>query len=311
MMITRFAPSPTGPLHLGHARAAMFAHDVGRRVGGRFLLRSAHSAPTRWRPEWAAAIGADLDWLGLAIDDAPRIQSAHMDAYRSALEALRRRGLLYPCFCTRAAIAHEVAASAGAPHDPDGAPLYPGTCRALSTAERCDAIAAGRPHAWRLDMARALRVAGAGLVRHHIDGTVTRCCPERFGDVVLGRRDAPASYHLCATHDDAATGVTLVIRGVDLEAAADLHRLLQVLMRWPAPRYCFHPLVLGADGRRLSKRDGATSLRALRERGATPAVIQQLAGVNALLAGIGPPPCNDGPAAALSLDAPWRMGSDG
>ncbi len=285
-MNTRFAPSPTGPLHLGHARAAIIAHDLARHGGGRFLLRIEDIDPVRCRPEWTTAIIADLAWLGLDPDAAPRIQSAHMDAYRATLDVLRRRELVYPCFCTRAAIAREIAGSAGAPHDPDGAPLYPGTCRALSASERADRIAAGLPNAWGLDMAMAVRAVGP-LVRHGLDGAATTCRPERFGDVVLGRRDAPASYHLCATHDDAATGVTLVTRGLDLEAAADLHRLLQALMNWPAPCYCFHPLVHGVDGRRLSKRDGAASLRALREDGATHADIRRLAGVDALLAAIG------------------------
>ncbi len=299
-IVTRFAPSPTGPLHLGHARAAFFAHDLARRLGGRFLLRIEDLDAARCRPEWEEAIGRDLAWLGLRVDGPVRRQSRHMGAYRAATDAFRTRGLVYPCFCTRAAIAREIAASAGAPHDPaphdpaphdpapcnpapfdpDGAPLYPGTCRALGAAERAARIAQGEPHAWRLDMAAAI---GRPLHRHGLDGQVTECRPERFGDVVLGRRDVPASYHLCATHDDAACSVTLVTRGTDLEPAADLHRLLQSLMGWPAPLYRFHPLLCGADGRRLSKRDGAASLRSLREAGLPPAEIRRLTGVDALL----------------------------
>ena len=290
-VVSRFAPSPTGPLHLGHARAAIFAHDLARRLGGRFLVRIEDIDAARCRPEWETAIARDLAWLGLRPDAPPRRQSDHLDAYRAALDDLGRRGLVYPCFCTRAAIAREIAASAGAPHDPppsdpDGAPRYPGTCRALAPAERDARIARGEPHAWRLDMAAASGGPSdrrGPLDRQGLDGARTPCHPERFGDVVLGRRDAPASYHLCATHDDAAAGVTLVTRGTDLAPAADLHRLIQSLMGWPAPVYCFHPLMLGADGRRLSKRDGAASLEALRAAGATPAEIRRLAGVDALL----------------------------
>ncbi len=289
-IVTRFAPSPTGPLHFGHARAAIFAHDLARRLRGRFLLRIEDIDPTRCRPEWEAAILEDLAWLGLRHDGPMRRQSRHTDAYRAALDGLRARGLVYPCFCTRAAIAREIAASAGAPHepalsDPDGAPLYPGTCRGLGPAERAARIAGGEPHAWRLDIAAALASTDRPLHRQGFDGRLTDCHPARFGDVVLGRRDAPASYHLCATHDDAASGVTLVTRGTDLEAAADLHRLLQTLMDWPAPLYCFHTLLCRADGQRLSKRDGAASLRSLREAGMRPAEIRRLAGVDDLLEG--------------------------
>ncbi len=282
-IVTRFAPSPTGPLHLGHARAAIFAHDLATRLGGVFLLRIEDIDTARSRPEWEAAIFDDVAWLGLATDGSARRQSAHTAAYRTALDGLRTRGLVYPCFCTRAAIAREVAASTAAPHDPDGAPLYPGTCRALDAAERHARIARGEAHAWRLDMAAALATVRSPLHRHGLDDQPTSCHPERFGDVVLGRRDMPASYHLCATHDDAACGVTLVTRGADLEAAADLHRLLQALMSWPAPLYAFHPVVTGADGRRLSKRDGAVSLRSLREAGASPVDIRRATGVDDLL----------------------------
>lgn len=299
-IVTRFAPSPTGPLHLGHARAAIFAHDLARRLGGRFLLRIEDIDATRCRPDGEAAIVRDLDWLGLRVDGPVRRQSDHTDRYRAVLGELAARGLVYPCFCTRAAIAREIAASAGAPHDPDGAPLYPGTCRTRGAAERADRIARGEPHAWRLDMTAAIRSAptgsaptenaptgsapnGPALHRVGLDGRRTVCHPERFGDVVLGRRDAPASYHLCATHDDAASGVTLVTRGTDLEPASDLHRLLQTLMGWPAPRYGFHPLLTDASGRRLSKRDGAASLAAMRAAAVAPAEIRRLAGVDALV----------------------------
>ncbi|MBV9537849.1 MAG: tRNA glutamyl-Q(34) synthetase GluQRS, partial [Acidisphaera sp.] len=186
---------------------------------------------------------------------------------------------LYPCFCTRADIAREIAQSAAAPHlTPDGAHRYPGTCRRLSSDERAARIAAGVPHAWRLEMARALAAAGHDLAfEEEGKGSRVRCRPERFGDVVLARRDAPASYHLCVTHDDALAGVTLVTRGADLRDATDVHRLLQAVMGWPAPRYAHHPLRLDASGRRLAKRDAAATLRSLREAGASPAAVRALA----------------------------------
>jgi glutamyl-Q tRNA(Asp) synthetase len=274
---TRFAPSPTGALHLGHAHAAWFAHHRAREAGGRFLLRIEDIDAARCRAEYAAAIEEDLRWLGLSWDGPVRVQSAHLAAYETARASLAGRGLLYPCFCSRADVAREIAAAAAAPHGPDGAPLYPGTCRRLSQAERAEKIAAGLPHAWRLDMAAALAVA-PGLTLHEAAEGRIPCAPERFGDVVLGRRDAPASYHLCATHDDAATGVTLVTRGADLKPAAHLHRLLQQLMGWPETGFAHHRLILDGQGRRLSKRDQSATLRSLREAGATPAGVLRLAG---------------------------------
>jgi glutamyl-Q tRNA(Asp) synthetase len=276
-MVTRFAPSPTGLLHLGHAYAACFAHRRAREAGGRFLLRIEDIDPARCRPAYAEGIAEDLRWLGLHWDGDVRVQSAHKADYAAALAALAARGLLYPCFCSRADVAREIAAAAAAPHGPDGAPLYPGTCRRLGEAARAEKIAAGLPHAWRLDMAAALAEA-PGLSLHEAAEGRIPCAPQNFGDVVLGRRDAPASYHLCATHDDAATGVTLVTRGADLKPAAHLHRLLQALMGWPETAYGHHALVLDAQGRRLSKRDAAATLRALRDAGATPAEVLHLAG---------------------------------
>ena len=274
---TRFAPSPTGLLHLGHAAAALTAWRRARQAGGRFLLRIEDIDPTRCRPEYTAAILEDLTWLGLDWDGPVRMQSEHLDEYRAALETLARRGLLYPCFCTRAAIAREIAAAPAAPHGPDG-PLYPGTCRALSAAERAARLAGGEPYALRLDMARA--VAEAGPLRWHEEAVGRLAAePARFGDVVLGRKDVPASYHLCVTHDDARQGVSLVTRGADLQPATALHRLLQALFGWPAPRYAHHPLLTGADGRRLAKRDGAASLRAMRQAGISPEAVPALAGL--------------------------------
>lgn len=265
MLTTRFAPSPTGSLHLGHAWSALLSHDRARDSGGRFLLRIEDIDGARSRPEHVAGILADLEWLGLAWDGPVLFQSSRLGAYAEALDQLRARDLLYPCFCTRSDIAREVAASLSAPHGPDGA-LYPGTCRALDPAERARRIAA-EPHAWRIDMARATAMAGPIAWEDALAGRVS-AEPERQGDVVLARKDAPASYHLAVTVDDAAQGVTHVVRGVDLFAATHIHRLLQALLDLPTPIYQHHPLLIDADGRRLAKRDGAPTLAARRLAGA-------------------------------------------
>jgi glutamyl-Q tRNA(Asp) synthetase len=274
-IVTRFAPSPTGLLHLGHAHAALTAWRAAREAGGRFLLRIEDIDPTRCRPDFTDAILQDLAWLGLDWDGEVRVQSRHLADFRAVLDALAARGLLYPCFCTRADIAREIAASAAAPHGPDG-PLYPGTCRRLSAGDRAARVAAGEPHALRLDMAAALAAVAAPLdFREH--GSPRRCDPARFGDAVLARKDIPASYHLCVTHDDALQGVTLVTRGADLLPATDLHRLLQALMGWPAPDYAHHALLTDATGKRLAKRDRAATLRDLREAGVSPAEARRMA----------------------------------
>lgn len=283
-IVTRFAPSPTGPLHLGHAHAALFAWQRARAApGGRFLLRLEDIDATRCRPEHAAAILEDLAWLGLDWDGPVRVQSRHMAEYRAALDRLAARGLLYPCFCTRAAIAREIAAAGHAPHGPDG-PLYPGTCRRLDPGERAERLARGEGHALRLDMQAALRQVPAALCYRECGEGMVRCDPAQFGDAVLARKDVPASYHLCVCHDDAIQGVTLVTRGEDLRAATHLHRLLQALLGWDAPAYHHHGLLRGADGQRLAKRSGAPALRALREAGASPAGVRAMAGF-----GTGPP----------------------
>ena len=276
-IVTRFAPSPTGYLHLGHAHSALIAWRAAREGGGRFLLRIEDIDRTRCRPEFTEALLEDLAWLGLDWDGPVRVQSAHFDDYRAVLEGLSARRLLYPCFCTRADIAREVAAIGAAPHGPEGA-LYPGTCRRLSADERAARIASGAPYALRLDMAAALSAVGTPLFFEEGGEGRLRCDPARFGDVVLARKDTPASYHLCVTHDDALQGVTLVTRGEDLKPATELHRLLQALMGWPAPVYRHHPLLLGPDGKRLAKRDGAVALRALRAAGRSAAEIRALAG---------------------------------
>jgi len=274
--VTRFAPSPTGLLHLGHAFAALFADEAARAMGGRFLLRIEDIDTARARPEFERAIDEDLAWLGLSWERPVRRQSEHFADYRSALDALKQRDLLYPCFCTRKEIAAEIAASAAAPQGPDG-PLYPGTCRHLDPAERGRRLAAGDDHAWRLDVARA--ASAGGTLTFEESGDVPErglivARPAIFGDVVLARKDTPASYHLAVVVDDASQGVTLVTRGLDLLPATHLHRLLQALLGLPVPRYRHHRLITDAAGRRLAKRDQATALRTLRENGVRPEEIR-------------------------------------
>ena len=265
-IVTRFAPSPTGRLHLGHAFSALLAHEHARSRGGAFLLRIEDIDPGRSRSEHVDSIIEDLAWLGIEWDGEIVFQSERLELYAAALERLRAQGLAYPCFCTRAAIAAEIAASATAPHGPDG-PLYPGTCRALSLKER-ERRMASEPHAWRLDVAGA--AAKAGPLYWHDGETEVLAEPEAHGDVVLARKDAPVSYHLAVTVDDAAQGVTDIVRGRDLYSATDVHRLLQALLALPTPHYQHHPLLLDAEGRRLAKRHGARTLRDLREAGADP-----------------------------------------
>lgn len=259
-MLTRFAPSPTGELHLGHAYSAVLAHAAARGADGRFLIRIDDIDGSRSREDHVAAALADLGWLGLDWDGAPVRQSQRLGDYAVAIDRLRARGLVYPCFCTRA----DIAASLTAPHGPAGA-LYPGTCRHLRPDER-ERRLADEAHCWRLDMARAAAVAGSLWWDEAGQGT-RRADPLAHGDVVLARKDAPASYHLASTIDDAAMGVTLVVRGADLIASTDVHRLLQALLGLPTPAYRHHALVCGPDGRRLAKRDAAASLAGLRESG--------------------------------------------
>ncbi len=266
--VTRFAPSPTGYLHLGHAASVRIAWGRAREAGGRFLLRIEDIDQERCRPEYSAAILDDLAWLGIDWDGPVLLQSGRLSLYRDCLDGLRARGLVYPCFCSRA----EIRASAAAPHKADGTPLYPGTCRRLSSGERNARLSGGAPHAWRLDMAQALADAPQLTLHEEGEGDIP-ARPAQFGDAVLARRDAPASYHLCATLDDAAQGVTLVTRGEDLKPATHLHRLLQHLMGWPTPRYAHHALVTDCSGRRLSKRDGAMTIAACRQNGWSPAQV--------------------------------------
>jgi glutamyl-Q tRNA(Asp) synthetase len=270
MIVTRFAPSPTGRLHLGHAYSAIVAHDFARAHGGRFLLRIEDIDPGRSREEHIMGILADLAWLGLDWDGPVERQSQRLPRYAEALARLRRDELVYPCFCTRAQVAAEVEASAAAPQGPDG-PLYPGSCRALDSDVR-DRRLAEEPHSWRLDAARAAAFAGP-LGWHDATAGPVNAVPERHGDVVLARKDAPVSYHLAVTVDDAAQGVTDIIRGRDLFAATDVHRLLQALLGLPVPRYHHHGLLADRDGRRLAKRAGAPSLADLRAGGADPVAL--------------------------------------
>jgi glutamyl-Q tRNA(Asp) synthetase len=275
MVVSRFAPSPTGRLHLGHAFSAVRAHDLARAASGRFLLRIEDIDGTRSREAFVAGIEEDLAWLGLAWDGPVLRQSERMAVYAEALARLKAMGLIYPCFCTRA----EIAASASAPHGPEG-PAYPGTCRALSEAERASRM--DETHCWRLDVARALGVASKastpdlreeGLWWHDCFAGWVKADPLPAGDVVLARKETPTSYHLAVTVDDAAQGVTDVVRGVDLFEATHIHRLLQALLGLPTPRYHHHPLLMGPDGKRLAKRNGARPLAELRAEGADPAQI--------------------------------------
>ena len=268
MIVTRFAPSPTGRLHLGHAFSAVVGHARARDSGGKFLLRIEDLDPARSRPEFVAGIEQDLHWLGLEWDDEPLVQSRRAAVYAAALERLKARGLVYPCFCTRA----DIAASLTAPHG-DAGSSYPGTCRGLPDDPQRRATT---PHSWRLDCAQALDVAGLPSWTE-ADGRQFTAAPGDLGDAILARKDAPASYHLACVIDDAASGVTLVARGADIWPSTPIQRLLQALLGLPEPAYLHHPLVTHADGRRLAKRDLAPTLAAMREAGVDgPALAAEL-----------------------------------
>ncbi len=278
--ILRFAPSPNGRLHLGHAYSALLNAGIAGRLGGLCRLRIEDIDPVRAKPDLAAAIVDDLAWLGLHYPSPVRHQSRHMGEYRAALNRLIAEGLAYPCFCSRAAIRAAVEAGpAPIPCDPDGAPLYPGTCRALDPHDVARRRNGGEPHTWRLAMGRALpRVAEDGRVHYTaFDGDGDRTVtvePGLWGDAVVARRDVPTSYHLSVVHDDAVQGITHVVRGMDLEAATGLHVLLQRLLDLPTPRYHHHALIRDGDGRKLAKSRGSTSLASLREQGVSPAEIR-------------------------------------
>jgi glutamyl-Q tRNA(Asp) synthetase len=274
--VTRFAPSPTGELHLGHALAAGCAAHEAHATGGRFLIRIEDIDGTRARPEHEQAIFDDLAWLGLSWEQPVRRQSDHFADYAAALDQLHAQHLLYPCFCTRREIQAEIASAANAPQGPDG-PLYPGLCKGLSASERSARMASGVPYAWRLDTARA--ADGLLLTWQDMAHGEHTAQPAIFGDVVLARKDTPASYHLAVVVDDALQGITLVTRGEDLLPATHLHRWLQHLLGLPVPRYRHHRLICDEEGRRLAKRDQARSIRSLRESGVSAVGVWALAGM--------------------------------
>jgi glutamyl-Q tRNA(Asp) synthetase len=258
MIVTRFAPSPTGRLHLGHAYSALLGHSKARESGGKFLLRIEDLDQGRCRPEFVDGIFEDLSWLGFKWDEPVLVQSQRTQTYAQALDRLRERGLVYPCFCTRA----DIALSVTAPHG-DAATSYPGTCRALPDDPHRRATT---PHCWRLDSAKALAITKLPSWEE-ADGTVYQANPAQIGDAILARKDAPASYHLSCVVDDAAAGVTTVVRGGDLRPSTPIQRVLQTLLGLHEPNYLHHPLVTHEDGRRLAKRDRAPTLAAMRDAG--------------------------------------------
>ncbi|HEX3485799.1 MAG TPA: tRNA glutamyl-Q(34) synthetase GluQRS [Micropepsaceae bacterium] len=288
MIVTRFAPSPTGFLHLGHAFAALTAFEAARSAGGAFHLRIEDIDLARARPEYEQAIFEDLRWLGLHWPEPVRRQSEHFADYAAALNRLEAKGLLYPCFCTRKDIAEEIARAGIAPTaselSPDG-PLYPGTCRGLSQEIRARGIAQGAAYALRLDMGKAQQLAGRDLTfeerGHGPNGEhgLQQARPELLGDVVLARKELPASYHLAVVIDDALQGISLVTRGEDLFAATHIQRLLQALLDLPTPAYAHHRLILDAAGRKFSKRDRAATLKSLRETGLKPEAVRAMVGL--------------------------------
>lgn len=267
-VVARFAPSPTGELHLGSAYSAWTGWHRAREAGGTFLVRIEDIDIRRCRREYETSILADLKWLGFDWNGEVRRQSDHFADYGKALDQLDRRGLVYPCFCSRADIEREVAASGNAPHGPDG-PLYPGTCRHLSMQVRRDRLAAGHEHCLRLDAGRAAREAGA---YHFFDETLGRIDgqPLLLGDFVIARKDTPTSYHLSVTVDDHLQDVTLVTRGEDVLPSTHVHALLQKLLGYAAPQYAHHKLLTDATGRRFAKRDRDMTIRAMRDSGMTP-----------------------------------------
>ena len=286
--VFRFAPSPNGYLHLGHALSALLNADMAAAAGGKLLLRIEDIDETRCRPEFEAAINEDLGWLGIAWETPVRRQSEHCDDYRAALARLEAMGLVYPSFESRVEIARQVAERelrGPWPRDPDGAPHYPGDAKSLSAAERTRRMDAGEPHALRLDMQAALgrvdaltwQETGAGPAG---ETGIIAADPAAWGDVILARKDAPASYHLAVAVDDAAQGVSDVVRGRDLFHATGVHRLLQALLGLPQPRYHHHRLILDQDGRKLSKSTQATGLRELRARGMPASEIRAVLGLD-------------------------------
>ena len=275
MIVTRFAPSPTGYLHLGHAASALAGYEAAKQAGGRFLLRIEDIDGGGCRPEYEAAIYEDLAWLGLSWEQPVRRQSEHMDDFAAALDRLKEADLVYPCFCTR----RDITEAIRAPHldraGPDG-PLYPGLCRNLTEAGRAERIQYGMPYALRLDAARAAARLDPMVWHEQGEGPVA-VDPLLFGDVVLARKDVPASYHLAVVVDDALQGVTLVTRGRDLYAATHVHRTLQALLGLATAQYRHHALITDSAGQRLAKRHDALSIRALRAEGVSAAELRERA----------------------------------
>lgn len=278
----RFAPSPNGYLHIGHAYSALRNFDMARRHDGRFLLRIEDIDLDRCRPEYEQAIFEDLEWLGLSWDGPVLRQSEHFSVYAHAVESLRDRGLLYPCFCSRLEVSRAVGGRRDWPRDPDGGPLYPGTCRHLTQEERDRRLASGQHAALRIDMPAAMAETGILLAWCEFgedeEERDVRAEPYLWGDAVLARKDVPTSYHMSVVIDDARQGITDVVRGKDLFDATSLHRLLQALLHLPAPRYRHHDLLRDVAGQKLSKSTRAKSLRALRAEGVTPADIRRRLG---------------------------------
>lgn len=272
-VVTRFAPSPSGPLHVGHLLAALQARQLADAHGGRCLLRVEDIDQRARHPEYLELMYEDLEWLGLRFDGEVMVQTSRFSVYHAVLEQLRRMELLYPCFCTRSEIRNQVAEMGRAPHATLGY-LYPGTCRRLPQDAVEARLAAGVPHCWRLDMQRVQDLIGCP-VWHDLRRGTQRCVPSEFGDVVLARKDFPASYHLCVVVDDAAQGVTHVTRGADLFDATHIHRALQGVLGLPVPQYCHHSLLRDNAGKRLAKRDGARSLASLRAAGFTPRQVRE------------------------------------
>jgi glutamyl-Q tRNA(Asp) synthetase len=285
--VFRFAPSPNGYLHLGHAYSALLNFDSARKAGGRLLLRIEDIDQVRCKPEFETAIYQDLAWLGIGWEEPVRRQSEHLADYRDALEQLSAHGLVYPSFESRAEIAGLVAsreANSPWPRDPEGAPLYPGTAKSLTSGERARRLQSGAPCALRLDMAAASARAGDLTWTEHGEGPegesgAVAARPEVWGDVILARKETPTSYHLAVVIDDALQGVSEVVRGADLFWSTGVHRLLQRLLGLPPPAYRHHRLIFDGEGRKLSKSSQATGLRELRATGATPADIRRLVGL--------------------------------
>lgn len=279
-IVTRFAPSPTGYLHIGHAHSALDAWHRAKEAGGRFILRIEDIDVGRCKPDFEDAIYEDLRWLGLDWETPVRRQSEHMNDYARALEKLHTAGMTYPCFCTRADIKAEIERMGGAPHAEAGGPVYPGTCRLLTDDQRKERISAGAEHAIRIDMERATNRVGALSWRDTALGDIPVDALSH-GDIVLARKDTPTSYHLAVTVDDAKQGVTLVTRGQDLVDYTSIHRVLQALLGLDTPIYRHHRLLTDKNGKRFAKRDRSLTIRALRIAGAMPDEVRAMAGFGA------------------------------